>query len=144
MSLLELARKPAAVVAPETTVLEAVGVMHRERVGAVAVVGGGVLVGIFSERDVMTRVVLAEKSPRSTLVRDVMTSDPASVTGAVAADDALRVMVERHFRHLPVVDAGRHVLGMLSMRHLMRHRIDILDKELEGVSNYAGADGIGG
>jgi CBS domain-containing protein len=144
MSLLNVARVPAVVVAPTATVLDAIRVMDEEKVGAVAVVRDDKLVGIFTERDVMTRIVLAARDAKSTPVAEVMTNDPQSVGQSTGVKDALRVMIERHFRHLPVVDAGGRVLGMLSMRHVLRVRVDVLTNELDSVAGYLGADGPGG
>jgi CBS domain-containing protein len=144
MSLTKVARVPAATVAPDATVIEAVRRMEQDRVGAVAIVRGDALVGMFTERDLMTRVVLAGKDATTTKVAEVMTADVMSVAPDTSIAGALRLMVERHFRHLPIVDGDKKLLGMLSMRHLLRQRVDILTSELEGVANYAGADGIGG
>jgi CBS domain-containing protein len=143
MSLAQLARK-AVTLAPTATVLEAVRRMEQEKVGAVAVVRDGRLAGIFTERDVMLRVVLAQRDPKSTELSAVMTADPLSAGPTTSMAEALRVMVERHFRHLPVVGPDGQIVGIVSMRHMLRQRIDVLTEQLEGLANFAGADGIGG
>src|SRR5437763_3863921 len=124
MSLEQLARKPVTL-APNATVLDAVRRMNEEKVGAVAVVRDGRLAGIFTERDVMLRIVLAERDAKTTRLSDVMTADPVSVGPRTSMSDALKLMVERHFRHLPIVDGGGGIVGIVSMRHMLRQRIDV-------------------
>jgi CBS domain-containing protein len=144
MSLLVIARKPAVTVPHDAVVLDVVRTMERERIGAVAVVRDDRLLGVFTERDVMIRVVLAGGDARSIPVGEVMTTQVATADDAMPYGDALRMMLDRHFRHLPIVDRDRRVLGMLSLRHLLRHRIDELAQQLDSVVGYLGADGIGG
>jgi CBS domain-containing protein len=144
MGLLNIASVPAAAVSPDTTVLSAVELMNRQRVGAVAIVEGGKLSGIFTERDVMNRVVLTGRDPRTTPVSEVMTADVEAVSPEMSSGEALRIMVDRHFRHLPVVDAERGVLGLLSVRDLLQHAVEELSHELDSVVNFYSADGPGG
>jgi CBS domain-containing protein len=101
MALLRMAHVPPPIVDPGVSVLEAVDVMARDRVGAVVVAEKGVLQGIFSERDVMLRVVKMGRSPHATLVRDVMTTEVKTVTEASTAEEAISVMLLGHLRHLP-------------------------------------------
>ena len=144
MGLLKIADGPAATVSPDETVLAAVKVMEKLRVGAVSVAVEGKLRGIFTERDLMRRVVLAEKNPATTPVHEVMTPDCAVAFRETSPGEALRMMVERHFRHLPVVDKDRNVLGMLSIRNLLQQRVEDLGKRLDSLVSYMGADGPGG
>src|SRR6187431_3696587 len=103
MSLLRIAHVPPPMVEPGITVLDAVRAMARARVGAVAVVEEGGLRGIFTERDLMLRVVLEERSTTTTLVRDVMTSDVTTVTDDCTPDEAIGLMLDGHLRHLPIL-----------------------------------------
>jgi CBS domain-containing protein len=144
MSLLRIASVPAATVLPDSPVLEAVKLMNQQRVGAVAVLENGKLAGIFTERDVMNRVVLEGKDPRTTPISEVMTAEVESASPDTPYGDTLRLMVEHHFRHLPVVDSERKVIGMLSIRHLLQHRVDDLSQQLDSVVNFFSADGPGG
>jgi CBS domain-containing protein len=144
MSLLKIASFPPAMVAPSANVLEAVEVMAEHAVGAVAVVENGSLVGIFTERDVMLRVVLRQRSPKDTLVREVMTSPADTITEDTPEEDALVHMVERHVRHLPIVNAQGHLTAMLSIRNLLEHRVDELARELHSLDQYLSNDGPGG
>jgi len=144
MDLLKIASVPAATVSPETTVLEAVRLMSDERVGAVAVTRDGKLTGIFTERDLMIRVVLKGRDPGATPVGDVMTGQCISAKKDMSMGAALQLMTERHFRHLPVVDENDRVLGLLSIRNLLHNRVDKLSQELDSVVSFFTADGGGG
>ncbi|MGH9323300.1 MAG: CBS domain-containing protein [Vicinamibacteria bacterium] len=135
---------PAATVSPEATVFEAVRLMSNERVGAVAITREGTLSGIFTERDLMIRVVLEGKDPRSTPVGDVMTKKCISAKNDMSMGEALQIMTESHFRHLPVVDDENRVLGLLSLRNLLHNRVDKLSQELDSVVAFFTADGGGG
>lgn len=143
-SILKIADVPPAVVGPTVTVLEAIEEMVRKRVGAVAVVQAGQLMGIFTERDVMLRVVLARRDPTSTKVVDVMTSKVEIGTEETTAGEALTLMLERHIRHLPIVDSKGQILGMLSIRNLLQNRVDDLSQQLDSLETYLTADGPGG
>jgi CBS domain-containing protein len=144
MSLLSIASVPATTVSRDTTVFEAARLMAKMRIGAVAVVERDRLCGIFTERDLMTRVVAEERDPRSTRIGEVMTAEAETAFDDMSFGDALRVMVDRHIRHLPVVDNERRVRGMLSVRNVLQHRVEDLSNQLDSVMNYFSADGIGG
>ena len=144
MDLLRIASVPAATVSPETPVLEAVRLMSDERVGAVTVTREGKLSGIFTERDLMIRVVLEGRDPGVTRVGDVMTAQCISAKNDMSMGEALQLMTERHFRHLPVVDENDRVLGLLSIRNLLHNRVDKLSQELDSVVAFFTADGGGG
>src|SRR5262245_53555263 len=119
MSLLRMAHVPPPVVGPAISVLDAVGVMARDRVGAVAVVDQGALRGIFTERDLMLRIVQAGRDPRTTPVRDVMTSEVKTLTDDATPDEVIEVMLVGHLRHVPVLARDGRVLGLLSIRALL-------------------------
>ena len=144
MSLLKIAHVPPAAVSPTATVLEAVEVMAEHGVGAVAVVEKGQLRGIFTERDVMLRVVLRGRSSRETRLVEVMTSPAETITEDTAEEDALVHMLERHVRHLPIVGKDGDVKGMLSIRNLLEHRADDLARQLHSLDQYLSNDGPGG
>ena len=86
-----------------TTVKDAVELMASAKVGSVVVVDGDRLAGIFSERDVMLRVVLEGRDPKHTTVEEVMTAQVHSISMRTTGDEALRIMVQEHIRHLPAV-----------------------------------------
>lgn len=144
MSLLKIAHVPPARVEPGDSVLRAVEVMAEAGVGAVAVVEGDQLRGIFTERDVMLRGVLRDRRSRETVMRDVMTSPVETASDEMTAEDALSFMVERHIRHLPIVDNAGKLLGMLSIRNLLEHMVEDLQRELHSLDQYLLNDGPGG
>jgi CBS domain-containing protein len=144
MALINIATAPVVSVAPESTVLEAVRLMNDRRIGAVVVLRADRLEGVFSERDVMTRLVAPGRDAAKTPISEVMTRDVVTATTDTSPGTALRILIEKHIRHLPVIDADRRVIAMVSLRDLLRHRIDDLSQQLDSVVNYFTADGIGG
>ena len=144
MGLLRIARTPLVTVNPHSTVMDAVRTMDRESIGAVAVVEGNILVGIFSERDLMLRVVLEKHDPERTRVQEVMTSPVSTIRRDSTADDALKLMLEKHIRHLPIVDRDGKLAGMISMRNILQDRVEELTVQLDSLEAYFTADGFGG
>ena len=123
------------VTAPEATVIEAADVMCRARVGALLVMENDTLVGIFSERDVMSRVVLVGLDPGQTRVGDVMTPDVVCVEIDVSPDEAMAIITDRRMRHLPVVE-GRRVVGVVSIGDLVRWAIRDREQSIEQLHEY--------
>ena len=101
------------------SVYDAVYEMNHNRVGAVLVMDGERPVGIFTERDVLSRVVYTNLNPEVTRVVDVMTTDPVIADLGMLVGDAMALMTKRRFRHLPVREDGR-VIGMVSIGDLIR------------------------
>ena len=136
-------RKPISV--PETaTVLEAVRTMVKERIGAVVVMKGKKMTGIFSERDVLDKIVLKRRDPAKTPVSAVMTSDVLSIPAPGDESEAATTMAEHHIRHLPIVDGKKKVVGVVSLRHVMEDRIADLEHEVNVLTAYLGYDGVAG
>jgi CBS domain-containing protein len=106
----------------DDSVLEAARFMSDHKIGAVPVLRDGELVGIFSERDLMTRVVAGARSPGQTRVAEVMTSNPRTVAPDETVDRCLFIMRELGFRHLPVVE-GKKLLGIVSLRDVLLRNI---------------------
>jgi CBS domain-containing protein len=103
---------------PTATVRDAAEVMAEQSIGAVMIVdAGGRLIGIFSERDMVNRIVVANLTPETTLLADVMTTSPVTVDPDSCAIEALNLMADHHIRHLPVVRHGRPI-AMVSVRDL--------------------------
>jgi|SRR5262245_1613956 len=111
------------VAAPEASVREAARLMKDARVGAVLVVAGGQLVGIFTERDAVERVMAMDRDPRTTRLDEVMTPRPKTLSPDEPFGHALLLMNEHGFRHVPVVEGGS-LVGVVSARNA-------LDPELE-------------
>src|SRR5208282_1149810 len=132
MKILEMCDSKAAAVPLDATAELAIRTMLERRVGAVAVVDEKQRVaGIFTERDVLGKVSLGEQSARKVSVREVMTTPVEMATEATTAAVALATMVERHYRHLPVVDNDGRLLGMLSIRNVLQAKIDTLTAQLD-------------
>jgi CBS domain-containing protein len=107
------------------TVLEAARYMMEHNVGALPVLRNGELAGIFSERDIMNRVVALGRTPGTTSVGEVMTANPRAVPVDESVEECLFIMREFGFRHLPIVD-GKELKGLVSLRDiLMRQAADI-------------------
>ena len=144
MGLLRIARTPLVTVRPEATVMEAVRTMSDESIGAVAVTDGKRVIGIFSERDLMLRVVSERQDPEQVQIRDVMTSPVETIPRDSTVDDALKVMLEKHIRHLPILDRDGRLAGMISMRSLLHEKVEELTDQLDSLEAYFTADGFGG
>ncbi len=141
---MKVAQIPSPTVAPGASVTEAVQAMRKARGGAVGVLDGEKLVGMFSERDVMLRVVAANLDPLQTLVMDVMTQSVERAGVETDCCDALALMIKQHIRHLPVVDDADRLVGLLSIRNLLQNHVEDLDDQLNSLEAYFNADGPGG
>lgn len=102
---------------PTTPVIAAIEMMNDRRIGALVVVDGGVLVGIFTERDVLVRLVAAGLDAQTTQVADVMTRSPLSVSSQESVADAMKLMTDHRCRHLPVCHRGE-LHGLISIGDL--------------------------
>ncbi len=122
-------------VQPEQTVFEAATYMVQCNVGAVPVLAGAKLVGIFSERDIMKRVVSEARDPMTTRISDVMTAGVHTVAPTATCHDAMAMMQEYAVRHLPVCD-GSTLVGFLSLRDLLHQKLDETVGEAESLRAY--------
>lgn len=122
-SVSRLNPKPPWQVAPDQTVAEAVVVMRRERVGCVLVCAEERVVGIFTERDLMRRVLAAEK-PLTTPIAECMTPNPVCVHPKEPVAAAIRRMEEGGYRHLPVVDEAGRPTGVLSVKRIVHYLVE--------------------
>jgi CBS domain-containing protein len=122
-------------VAPEATVLKAVETMSAARVGALLVMEGDRLAGVFSERDLMTRVVLELREPSRTRVGDVMTREIVCIGVGDTPYEAMALMTDRRVRHLPVVDR-RRVVGVVSIGDLIRWTVRDREHEIADLGGY--------
>ena len=132
MNILEICDSGGASVPVEATVEQAIKTMLDRHVGAVAVVDESTRVaGIFTERDVLRRVSLGGREPGQIPVQEVMTTPVEMATLDTTPGQALATMVERHYRHLPIVDDEGRLLGMLSIRNVLQARIDMLTRQVD-------------
>ncbi|HYG98847.1 MAG TPA: CBS domain-containing protein [Terriglobales bacterium] len=119
----------------EQTVSDAARLMKSNNVGAVPVLNNGELVGIFSERDIMNRVVAEGLNPQTTVLRDVMSPGPLTV-GAQESVENCMVLMKRHgVRHLPIVD-GNQLVGMVSLRDILLFEVSEMDGEVRAMRAY--------
>jgi len=121
--------------APSATVFDVAALMSKARVGCIPVLEGDRLVGVFSERDLMTRIVVEGVDPRSTPVSSVMTREVITASLDDRVERCLDKMRSCGCRHLPVVAEGR-VIAMISMRDLMRDEIEEQVEEIRGLREY--------
>ena len=144
MSLLRLARRPAIVMSPEGNVIDAVNVMMDNSIGAVGITEDGKLIGIFTERDVMLKVVSKGLDPNTTKLNDVLTRNIVTIRDNQKVNEALDIMSERRIRHIPVLTADGEIGGMLSLRFLLHDRLEDLLSDLNSLESFIAADGPGG
>jgi CBS domain-containing protein len=112
----------------ESTVLEAARFMLEQRIGALPVLRNGELVGIFSERDIMNRVVAVGRMPGMTKVAEVMTANPKAVDVKESIENCLYLMREFGFRHLPIVE-GKELKGLVSSRDILLRYVALKEAE---------------
>jgi CBS domain-containing protein len=110
------------------TVLEAARFMMEYNIGALPVLRNGELAGIFSERDVMNRVVAVGRTPAYTAVSEVMTANPRAVSLDETIEECLFIMHEFGFRHLPIVE-GKELKGLVSLRDVVLHTAAELERQ---------------
>lgn len=121
------------IAAPGDRVIDAVEKMHQKSIGALPVVEADKVVGIFTERDVLYRVIHGKLDPVSTPVSEVMTRDPDCVAPDMSVVEALRMIHEKRFRHLPLVSDGK-LVGLVSSGDLTRCIVDEQKAEINSLS----------
>jgi len=109
--------------------------MAELHVGAIVVLANGLLKGVFSERDLMLRVVLQRRDPDRTPVRDVMSTHVVTIEEEASVEEAMENMTALNCRHLPVT-RGTRVVGFLSMRDLLHHELDRKTDEIDHMRAY--------
>ncbi|PEN15311.1 hypothetical protein CRI94_03265 [Longibacter salinarum] len=128
----ELLERAGVVVytSPTTTVQEAVATMSEHNIGSILILKDNEdLVGIFSERDLLTRVIDAGLDPASTPIEDVMTGDVIVVSDETSRGEALQIMHDNHIRHLPVADES-NLYGVVSLRDLLQFEKEMQEQEI--------------
>lgn len=128
----------------EDSVLDVVKVMFEKRIGSVLITEGEELLGIFTERDLMIRVVAQSKDPAQLKMQEVMTGEVKSLTPEATILDAETIMEELRIRHVPIVSNEGKPLGVISMRRLHSFRQEELKKENELLTQLLVTDSPGG
>src|SRR5574343_587052 len=134
--LLAEKQHPLAVVSPADTVFHALGVMAQHEVGALLVLDGEALVGIFSERDYARKVILQGKASKDTPVRDIMSERVIYVTPDQTLDQCMALMTEKRFRHLPVLNTDGSVAGIVSIGDLVKETISSQPFIIDELARY--------
>jgi CBS domain-containing protein len=122
-------------VSPDGCVYDAIEMMAEKHVGALMVVSEGKLVGVVSERDYARKVILQGKSSREIQVKEIMTSPAIFVTPEQTVEDGMRIMTDKHIRHLPVVEDGI-LLGVVSIGDLVKWMISAQQHTISQLHNY--------
>lgn len=132
-----LNEKPREVfsVSPKQTVFEAIQLLSQKNIGAVLVMEGSKLVGMFSERDYTRKITLHGKRSRETKVAEVMSTDLKLATPQDSVDSCLRLMTDKRIRHLPVIENDK-VIGIISIGDLVKHVIASQSAAIEHLENY--------
>lgn len=132
-----LARKGRGLVTLPSTasVLEAARLMNERGVGAVLVVDHGALVGIFTERDILRRIVVPRQDAAATTVREVMTADVVTCDAETTLEECASVMTSRRIRHLPVADKSGPC-GMISIGDLLAHQVAEQESTITDLNRY--------
>ncbi|HQY93651.1 MAG: CBS domain-containing protein [Caldilinea sp.] len=118
-------------------VYDALRLMGEKEIGALAVVEGGMLVGILSERDYARKVVLRGKTSRETLIREIMTSPAICIRPDQSVAECMTLMTDKRIRHLPVLDNGK-LIGMISLGDLVKSVIDEQQFTIQQLEGYIG------
>jgi len=122
-------------IGPDATVLQAALLMNEHKVGAVVVTAGDGIAGMFTERDVLRRVVGEQRDPTATRVADVMTAEVVCCTPETTIDEARGAMKNRRIRHLPVVEAGR-LCGLVSIGDLNAYQMTSQEHTIHLMHEY--------
>jgi CBS domain-containing protein len=127
--------KSLVTISPTATAMEAVNVMNEEKIGSVIVVNDGAPVGIFTERDVLVRIVAAGRDASTTLVEEIMTTELVAVRPSTTVEEAMRIVTTKRCRHLPVMEEGR-LVGLVSIGDLTRWTVRDHENRIEGLIDY--------
>ena len=136
-----LERKPDIwAIDPDATVLDALRLLDDKNVGALLVMKGERLVGIFSERDYARRMVLHGRSSKETLVKEVMTTEVFTISLDASAGECMAHMTDRRIRHLPVLQGGR-VVGVISIGDIVRAVMEDMRFTIRQLETYIRSGG---
>jgi len=133
--LLERKEKGFWTILPETTAYEALQIMADRNVGALLVVNGSKLLGIFTERDYSRKVVLKGRSSRETPVKELMTTSVYCVSPGDTTEQCMELMDGKHLRHLPVLENG-HLVGLVSIRDVVKMIISEHEATIKDLEQY--------
>ena len=122
-------------IAPDGTVFEALKLMAEHNIGALLVMTGEEMNGIVSERDCVRKVEVMGRNAKDTTIREIMTSDVITVDADQPLEDCMELMSDKNIRHLPVCE-GKKLLGLLSVRDVLREMIEVQQLMLSQLEQY--------
>jgi CBS domain-containing protein len=122
-------------ISPQATVFEAIQLLARKNIGALPVVEGDKLIGIFSERDYTRKVALEGKTSHATKVWEIITTEVTAISPQDTVEDAMRLMTAKHIRHLPVMENGR-MIGLVSIGDMVNCIISAQSAALDQMEAY--------
>ena len=134
--LIEGKSRKLAYVSPEQSVLRALEIMAEIDVGALLVLDGERLAGVFSERDYARKVILQGKASRTTPVSEVMTGKVIYVTPDRTVEECMAIMTEKHIRHLPILDENKKVIGIISIGDVVKEMVSHQKFIIGQLENY--------
>jgi CBS domain-containing protein len=128
-------KKPLVTVSRDTTVNQIVGLLYNHRIGAVLVMDGDAIAGLVSERDICRCMHTHGKGVHDATAADIMSAPVVTANARTSVSDAMAIMTDRRFRHLPVVEDGL-LLGLISIGDLVKRRIEDAEAEAESLKHY--------
>lgn len=134
-NILQTKNNSTVSVCPDNTVFEALELMVEKNVGALLVMNQEDFVGIFTERDYARKVILKGKASKKTLIREIMTENPVTVTPDNTIEDCMRLMTNKFIRHLPVMDNGK-LIGIISIGDVVKFIIEEQRFIIENLEHY--------
>jgi CBS domain-containing protein len=134
-ALIERKGKVVHAVASTVTIADAVAEMNKKRIGCIVILDEGRIAGIFTERDVLSRVIGADIDPKTVRVADVMTRDVHTIPPETTVEQTMALFAERRCRHIPVVENGK-LVGLISIGDISRWVADTSRAEADHLKNY--------
>jgi CBS domain-containing protein len=128
-------KKPLVSVGPDATVREIAALLHEHRIGAVLVMDGDAIAGLVSERDICRCLHVLGAAVHEARAQDIMTAPVVVTDPATSVCEAMAIMTDRRFRHLPVVEDGK-LLGLVSIGDLVKRRIEAAEAEADSLKHY--------
>ena len=134
--LIESKNRPIVSISPEQTVLRALEIMAQHDVGALLVLDGDRLAGVFSERDYARKVILQGKASKQTKVSEVMTDHVICEAPETRIEECMAIMTDKHVRHLPILDSDEKVIGIVSIGDVVKEVINQQQFIINQLENY--------
>jgi CBS domain-containing protein len=125
---------------PQTTVYESLEKMSEHDVGSMLVMEGDKLLGIFTERDYMKKIILQNKASKTTMIKEIMTTNPVCITPSDSVDNAMSIMTKQRCRHLPIIEESK-IIGVVSIGDLVKKKISAMDATIKYLSDYISSEG---